>query len=327
MTWQGFTGSVDEWDALVESLGATTPFQLSAWATFRESFGWQPTRLITPDGKSAAQLLVKGVGPVQVAWGAGAPLGVVAPSLLRDLVNETKHLLNARVSYLRLADHAPHESSRVAAFRAAGWSTTRRPVGSLRTLVRSLDVDTAPLSASYSSNWSRNLRRGHQRGVIAEEWHSPDTQLIAQIHRDVDDLKQKFHAEWRSEPAALEQLLECFRERIVIVKANDQAGTVLAVRAAVIIGRHGYDFLAATSKEGRKTYASNVALDALLGLLVRRGVIDYDFGGVDPINNKGVFDFKHGAGGTEASYVGEYDATSPKFASWALAKLVSSRTH
>jgi lipid II:glycine glycyltransferase (peptidoglycan interpeptide bridge formation enzyme) len=326
MTWQRFTGSGSEWDALVERLGATTPFQLSAWAAFRESFGWKPTRLTTQDGKSAAQLLVKRVGPVQVVWGAGAPLGVVTPSLLRDLVDETKHLLNARVLYLRLADHAPHELSRVAAFHKAGWSTTRKTIGSLRTLVRSLDVDTAPLSASYSSNWSRNLRRGHQRGVIAEEWHSPDTQLIADIHRDVEDLKQPFHAEWRSDPPALEQLLECFRERIVIVKTYDQTGAVLAVRAAVIIGRHAYDFLAATSKEGRKTYASNVALDVLLGLLAERGVNHYDFGGVDPINNKGVFDFKHGAGGTEASYVGEYEATSPKFASWPLAKLVSSRT-
>jgi lipid II:glycine glycyltransferase (peptidoglycan interpeptide bridge formation enzyme) len=326
MTWQRFTGSALEWDALVERLGATTPFQLSAWATFRKSFGWKPIRLITKDSKSAAQLLVKAVGPVQVAWGAGAPLGVVTPSLLRHLVDEAKHLLNARVLYLRLADHVPRESKRVAAFHAAEWSTTTRPMGSLRTLVRSLDVGIAPLSASYSSNWSRNLRRGHQRGVIAEQWQVPSAQLVANMHRDVEDLKQKFHAEWRSEPAALEQLLECFRERIVIVKAHDQTGTVLAVRAAVIIGRHGYDFLAATSKEGRKTYASNVALDALLGSLVARGVINYDFGGVDPINNKGVFDFKHGAGGTEASYVGEYDATSPKFASWALAKLVSSRT-
>ena len=69
-----------------------------------------------------------------------------------------------------------------------------------------------------------------------------------------------------------------------------------------------------------------MALDVLLGLLAERGIQHYDFGGVDPINNKGVFDFKHGAGGTEATYVGEYDTTSPKFATWVLAKLVSSST-
>jgi lipid II:glycine glycyltransferase (peptidoglycan interpeptide bridge formation enzyme) len=326
MTWQRFSGSTDEWDALVERLDATTPFQLSAWAAFRESFGWQPTRLITPDRKSAAQLLVKGVGPVQVAWGAGAPVGVVTPSLLRDLVNETKQLLNARVLYLRVADHAPRDSNRVAAFCIAEWSTTKKTIGSLRTLVRPLDAGTTPLRATYTGNWSRNLRRGHQRGVIAEQWHQPEARLIADLHREVENLKQPFHAEWRGDPTAIERLLSCFGKRIVIVKAHDQTGAVLAVRAAVIIGRYGYDFLAATSKEGRRAYASNVALDVLLGLLAERGIQHYDFGGVDPINNKGVFDFKHGAGGTEATYVGEYDATSPKFATWVLAKLVSSRT-
>ena len=326
MTWQRFTGSASEWDALVEHLGATTPFQLSAWAAFRESFGWQPTRLITQDGKSAAQLLVKGVGPVQVAWGAGAPLGVVTPSLLRDLVAETKQLLNAWVLYLRLADHAPHESSRVAAFHKAGWSTSKKTIGSLRTLVRPLDADITPLHIAYSSNWSRNLRRGHQRGVIVEQWHQPDARLIADLHREVENLKQPFHAEWRGDPTAIERLLSCFGKRVVIVKAHDETGAVLALRAAVVVGHNAYDFLAATSQEGRKAYASNMALDVLLGLLAERGIQHYDFGGVDPINNKGVFDFKHGAGGTEATYVGEYDTTSPKFATWVLAKLVSSRT-
>jgi hypothetical protein len=324
MTWQRFTGSADEWDGLVEGLGATTPFQLSAWAAFRESFGWKPTRLITQDGKSAAQLLVKRVGPVQVAWGAGAPLGVVTPSLLRDLVDDTKRLLNARV--LRLADHAPHESSRVATFRAAGWSMTKRPVGSLRTLVRRLDTTQTPVSESYSSNWSRNLRRGHQRGVIAEPWHQPEARLIADIHREVESLKRPFHAEWRGDPTAIERLLSCFDKRILIVKAHDDTGAVLAVRAAVVVGQNAYDFLAATSQEGRKAYASNVALDVLLGLLAERGIQHYDFGGVDPINNKGVFDFKHGAGGAESAYVGEYETASPRMTRWVLATLIASRT-
>jgi lipid II:glycine glycyltransferase (peptidoglycan interpeptide bridge formation enzyme) len=162
--------------------------------------------------------------------------------------------------------------------------------------------------------------------VIAEPWHKPEARLIADIHREVENLKQQFHAEWRGDPTAIEGLLSCFGKRIVIVKAHDGTGVVLALRAAVVVGHNAYDFLAATSQEGRKAYASNVALDALLGLLTTRGIQHYDFGGVDPINNKGVFDFKHGAGGTEASYVGEYDTTSPKFAAWALAKLVSSRT-
>jgi lipid II:glycine glycyltransferase (peptidoglycan interpeptide bridge formation enzyme) len=325
MTWQRFTGSASEWDALVENLGATTPFQLSAWAAFRESFGWQPTRLITPDGKSAAQLLVKGVGPVQVAWGAGAPLGVVAPSLLRDLVDETKHLLNARVLYLRVADHAPRESNRVAAFHSAGWSASTTAAGGVETLVRQLDTTQAPVSDAYTSNWSRNLRRGLQRDVTADQWLKPDAHVIAALHQDVEDLKQPFQAQWRGDDDAIKRLLTCFGERLVLVRAHDANGAVLAMRAAVVVGRHAYDFLAATSKDGRKTYASNVALDALLGLLAARGVTNYDFGGVDRINNKGVFDFKHGAGGIEQAYGGEFETVMPRIAKSVVSKLVSLR--
>jgi len=325
MTWQRFTGSASEWDALVERVGATTPFQLSAWATFRESFGWQPTRLVTQDGKSAAQLLVKRAGPVQLAWGAGAPLGVVTPSLLRDLVDKTKHLLHARVLYLRLADHAPRESNRVAAFRSAGWSASTTAAGGVETLVRQLDTTQAPVSDAYTSNWSRNLRRGLQRDVTADQWLKPDAHVIATLHQDVEDLKQPFHAQWRGDDAAIKRLLNCFGERLVLVRAHDANGAVLAMRAAVVVGLHAYDFLAATSKEGRKTYASNVALDVLLGLLVERGIQHYDFGGVDRINNKGVFDFKHGAGGIEQAYGGEFETVVPRIAKSVVSKLVSLR--
>jgi len=85
-------------------------------------------------------------------------------------------------------------------------------------------------------------------------------------------------------------------------------------------------FLQQHQRKGRKTYASNVALDALLGSLVARGISNYDLGGVDRTNNKGVFDFKHGTGGTELSYVGEYETTTPRMMQRALATLAASRT-
>ena len=71
------------------------------------------------------------------------------------------------------------------------------------------------------------------------------------------------------------------------------------------------DFLAATSYEGRKHYASHATLWALANELARRGVVRYDLGGVDPVLNKGVYDFKHGTGAMEVPYGGEFDAASP----------------
>jgi lipid II:glycine glycyltransferase (peptidoglycan interpeptide bridge formation enzyme) len=112
---------------------------------------------------------------------------------------------------------------------------------------------------------------------------------------------------------------------LVLVKATDAAGALLALRGAVVIGSFGFDFLAATSVDGRKNYASNVALHHLLDVLTTRGVTAYDFGGVDYHANKGVYDFKHGAGGTEHSYVGEFEMVKPRILRSFISTMVASR--
>jgi lipid II:glycine glycyltransferase (peptidoglycan interpeptide bridge formation enzyme) len=86
----------------------------------------------------------------------------------------------------------------------------------------------------------------------------------------------------------------------------------LSYRAAYVLNNFGYDMLAGTSLEGRKCYASHVATHGLLFTLAEQGCQTYDFGGVDKHSNLGVFNFKHGAGGLEHSYVGEFQTAFPR---------------
>ncbi|MEY4400682.1 MAG: hypothetical protein RL072_547 [Actinomycetota bacterium] len=325
MTWQRFDGTAKQWDDVVERLGATTPFQLSAWAAFRQSFGWDSLRLETTDGSAAIQLLIKSIGPARIAWAPGAPLGDVSTEQLREIAGATRRLIGGAVTYVRIADHHPQDANRIESFRNAGWSRCSASLGGSETLVRSLDLHSGPISDSYSSNWSRNLRRGIQREITADVWDSPEPDLVARIHRDVEAAKEPFRAEWRGESSSIERLIETFGERLIVVKAQDKTRAVLALRAAVIVGSNAFDFLAATSNVGRKLYASNVALDALLGALAARGIMRYDFGGVDRTNNKGVFDFKHGAGGTDFVYTGEFETAVPRLAKPVVSKLMSLR--
>ncbi len=325
MSWRRFAGTDDAWDSMVTRLGLTTPFQFSAWANFRSTSGWRTTRLVTDDGLSAAQLLVKSIGPIRIVWGAGAPLGATSASLLAQLADAARHEAGGSVSYLRVADHRQLNEACGAEFRDAGFVRPARLLSTGQTLVRNLSGDHAALAEAYSSNWSRNLRRGHQREVVAEGWTSPDAAPLARLHQDVENLKHSFDADWRRDEGSMRRLLECFGERLVFVRAINAHGALLAARAAVVCGTTGFDFLAATAPEGRRCYASNVALDALLTLLAARGITRYDFGGVDQTNNKGVFDFKHGAGGMPYSYVGEFEFVSPRIARSAVSKLVSLR--
>jgi hypothetical protein len=269
-------------------------------------------------------LLVKSIGPVRIVWGAGAPLGAVSTSLLAELPEATRQAIGGSVSYVRVADHRQLADAYTNEYCDAGFVRPARLLSTGQTLVRNLSGN-ATLADTYTSNWSRNLRRGHQREVRAEEWTSPAAAQLARLHQVVENVKHSFDADWRGDEDSMRRLLECFGGRLVVVRAVDANGVLLAARAAVVCGTTGFDFLAATAPEGRRCYASNVALDALLLLLAARGIARYDFGGVDQTNNKGVFDFKHGAGGVPLSYVGEFEFVSPRVARGVISKLVTLR--
>ena len=59
--------------------------------------------------------------------------------------------------------------------------------------------------------------------------------------------------------------------------------------------------------EARKVYASHATLWAMLDHCSRLGLCDYDLSGVDPVGNKGVFDFKHGTGARLVECLGEWE--------------------
>lgn len=325
MTWQRFAGSTREWDALVMSLGARTPFQLSAWATFRQTFNWNALRLVSPDGRRAVQLLTRAVGPLHVAWAAGGPLGEPSQIDLENLPSSVATLLGGKILYLRIADHSPQSETRERLFRRAGWSRPAREIVTNHTLIRNLHDSESASEDGYSSNWSRNLRRGQQRNVTAEVWTSPDPVVIARLHRDVEATKGAFAADWRANEEALRNLISSFGNQLRVVRAVDAAGQTLSIRAATIHGSYAFDFLAATSVEGRKCYASNVAMHELLVASAAQGATSYDFGGVDRQENKGVYDFKHGAGGFEHHYVGEFEYVTPRIAKPVVSKLIALR--
>jgi hypothetical protein len=142
---------------------------------------------------------------------------------------------------------------------------------------------------------------------------------------DVANIKGLNANDWRTSTARLTQLLEYFRDQVVIVRAIDGYGVTQAIRGAVKIGSRGFDFLAATSIQGRSLYASNIALHCLLETLCQQGIVTYDFGGVDRESNKGVYDFKHGAGGSEYAYVGEFEAAHPSCVRRILSTLMALR--
>ena len=324
MTWQHFSGGDSQWDDLVTDLGSSSPYQTSAWATFRRSGGWNHLRFVTNGNRSAIQILCKQIVTANVVWAPGGPVGTATDHELSELPTVIATHSHSAVQYLRISDFRTAEPRRRQQYITAGWRQPRSAMSTAQTLVRQLG-DATTLHTLYSKNWSRNLRRGEERGIIADVWQSADSAEIARLHQSVVETKGLTTSDWRTQTDEISRLVACFGNQLVLVKATDAAGTLLAIRGAVVIGVRGFDFLAATTTEGRKLYASNVALHHLLNVLVTRGITSYDFGGVDPQGNKGVYDFKHGAGGSDHSYVGEFEIVKPRILRPIISTIVASR--
>jgi lipid II:glycine glycyltransferase (peptidoglycan interpeptide bridge formation enzyme) len=97
---------------------------------------------------------------------------------------------------------------------------------------------------------------------------------------------------------------------VVVYRCLDGEGRLLAIRAAGLCGATAMDLLAVAGGEARKVYASHATLWALLDHCSRLGLRDYDLSGVDPVRNKGVFDFKHGTGASLVECLGEWEWAS-----------------
>jgi lipid II:glycine glycyltransferase (peptidoglycan interpeptide bridge formation enzyme) len=98
------------------------------------------------------------------------------------------------------------------------------------------------------------------------------------------------------------------------VRQDDEDGNVLSIRGALIHQNYAWDFIAVTTPQGRKNYSSHRTLIALASAAAERGCTLLELGGIDPVKNKGVFDFKQGTGAQEITYLGEWEQANPSWA-------------
>ena len=106
---------------------------------------------------------------------------------------------------------------------------------------------------------------------------------------------------------------------------DDESGQLLSVRGALLQASTAWDFIAVTTPEGRKTYSSHRTLVSLAQECARRGCTAFELGGIDPENNKGVFDFKNGTGAQITTYLGEWEAAHPSWIRLVVSRIVSAK--
>jgi lipid II:glycine glycyltransferase (peptidoglycan interpeptide bridge formation enzyme) len=104
---------------------------------------------------------------------------------------------------------------------------------------------------------------------------------------------------------------------VIGVKTPD--GIVQAIRGAVIRGNKAIDIFAAANSFSRKHYLTYGLCWELVNRCKSMGCVDFDFNGVDPKNNMGVYNFKKGTGAKLVETLGEFEYSN----SFIMKKLVN----
>ncbi len=156
-----------QWDSALERLGGDL-LQSWRWGEFKQRQGWSATRLQTtgPTGSAMAQVLIRQVGPLRLAYLPRGP--VVASSEteateLLEAIDEACAQHRAAILYVEPNRHIP------TAWIGEGSRFTRGPEAfqTARTVKVPL-LDDDDLYAQMRKDTRANLRHAERRGVVVE---------------------------------------------------------------------------------------------------------------------------------------------------------------
>jgi lipid II:glycine glycyltransferase (peptidoglycan interpeptide bridge formation enzyme) len=325
--WESMDEGAAAWDAQLEGFESFTLYQEHAWGEHRRAQGWRPHRWLARDGSGKAIAAVQGLhrslpGGGAMVWATGigsVSLPACGESLRQRILRDT----GARWLYVRLSFTVVNRPEDEQQLRDAGWRPVSHRLRTGFSMRLDLSRSEEELSAALSKNWRRNLRRAEKRDDRVERWERPDLDEILALYASMEqhkEIAQQFSAE------ELSGLFRHFSDRIALFAARSASGELLAIRGCTWLGHRAWDLFAATGPEGRNAYSAYRCCWEMLLDARRRGVQGFDFMGVEPSEESGVFLFKRGTGAELIEYLGEWEWASLRPIAWAANRVLRSRS-
>ena len=322
--WSPWTGTSSQWDARLLELNSPCVYQSSGWSNHRANFGWKSVHLVSETNRCYAQVLYKSVFKTTVAWIPGGPLGDQS-EINTELVTAIQQITKTKRVYVRFNLLEESDTIYVQSLQTNQWHQVSAKLSSGLSLICGLDKDEPTRRNALSTNWGRNLRRGESRNTQPYLWTEASADVISDLYQQLSEYKDLAKSGEIPSAATIESLIKCCRNELRVFRCDDETGRPLAVRGALIFGKKAWDIFAAVSPQGRKQYSSYVTAWSLLNHCAAENCRTYDLSGIDPVNNKGVYDFKHGTGATEIKYIGEWESGSPFFVQPIVSRLLKYR--
>lgn len=308
VTWRLFDKADENgetWDELLSVFAHRSYAQLYSWGEYKKKLGWHVLRVVAENNNGDSIAFAQGLYktyPIGLAimWIPGGPVGDMS-SINTELFDVLYKYSSCKFLYCRvspLVDNASLQNS-------TSWSQVQYSLNSSKNMM--LELNDFDNKNKLTKNWRKNLRRSGNHDLISEKIEAPNYQIIESIYRDMEKYKG-IDAQYSS--LELKNIFKFLSSYITLYICKNADGKPIAVRGCIIHKDKAWDFIAASNQEGRKKYASYKLLWDIINNCASRNVCTYDMGGIDPVNNSGVWNFKKGTGATEIIYEGEYEKAS-----------------
>jgi len=303
-----------DWDEAIGQLPGSNFFQTKNWADIKCASGWQVAYIACKHGDEITSMALTLYRPHLLSgatvWLPGGICG--EPDVKVGLLNEAlKHILRAKWIYLRInAIGFLHDADLSRRMIASGWRKPVVTLGSGMSLIYDTTIGEITRLTTATANWRHNLKRSRKYALSFKKWLAPDIDEIMNLYRAMETRKG---LEAQVTYRELSAILKLVDSSVVLYKCENMQGELIAIRACAVWRDQAFDLLAAANVSARKVYASHGLLWVLFNQCAEMGVSWYDLGGVDPIQNRGVFDFKKGTGANLINYLGEWEFGSFPF--------------
>ena len=190
-------------------------------------------------------------------------------------------------------------------FRDAGMERTEQS-RSYRTFLLDIRPPLPDLRAGCSKYWRRNLRRAEERDFEVRVGTGDD--LFGTINELYDRLRRRkqFHSNLDAEFYTSLQTHLDGEERFIasVVETDHDPVSGLIVS---LLGDTCVPLILATDEAGLRSYAAYRLQWHSISMARERGMSYYDLGGIDPVANSGVYNFKKGLRGVDLTAPGPID--------------------
>ncbi len=174
-----------------------------------------------------------------------------------------------------------------------------------RTMLLSLDKQEDELRNAFHRSWRRYLNKASKQNLEIREGTELELfKVLESLYNESRDRKGFTGLDPKVFIRAQELLPSMEKMNVIVAYLN---GTPVTAHITSNLGEIAQGILAATSTEGLSVWSSYIVWWETLLLSKRKGLLKYDLGGIDPVNNPNVHTFKARMGSEEAFHIGSFD--------------------